>query len=389
MHQEIESQAQIQHIHLDRGGLQDKTENELDESSQVKQLKAMNEIANASPQAQNLTQLNAIANGGDSNGPAALPQAKNNTGLPDQLKSGIENLGGFAMDDVKVHYNSSKPAQLQAHAYAQGTDIHLAPGQEKHLPHEAWHVVQQKQGRVKPTLQMKGIAINDDSLLETEADVMGDKAMGFGGSKENLSLASSMVSSVEQLQRKKISGSGPEVLQAMFIPYSRRDMGFDDTDVFADEKIGNVVFERSNHMAYTKKDGSNTGSIKHYVPYNWLMKNLADKWVIGYSRKDVHGNLKGILNVLGIPVPKQVNPTKSVIDFNTWVASAVYSICDWEENLFKDVPSSGDGRGTRLDTPNTAAVLARVEAARALLHSCSLDEKVVLYQNSLSVVSLN
>ena len=70
------------------------------------------------------------------------------TGLPDQLKTGIENLSGHSMDDVKVHYNSEKPAQLQAHAYAQGTDIHLGAGQEKHLPHEAWHVVQQKQGRV-------------------------------------------------------------------------------------------------------------------------------------------------------------------------------------------------------------------------------------------------
>jgi len=47
---------------------------------------------------------------------------KNNTGLPDNLKSGIENLSGFSMDDVKVHYNSDKPATLQAHAYAQGTD---------------------------------------------------------------------------------------------------------------------------------------------------------------------------------------------------------------------------------------------------------------------------
>ena len=73
---------------------------------------------------------------------------ENKTGLPGHLKMGIESLSGYSMDDVKVHYNSSKPAQLQAHAYAQGTDIHLGPGQEKHLPHEAWHVVQQKQGRV-------------------------------------------------------------------------------------------------------------------------------------------------------------------------------------------------------------------------------------------------
>ena len=102
----------------------------------------------------------------------------NNTGLPDNLKSGIENLSGYNMDDVKVHYNSSKPAQLQAHAYAQGTDIHLGPGQEKHLPHEAWHVVQQKQGRVKSTMQLKSkIHINDDTGLEKEADVMGSKAL--------------------------------------------------------------------------------------------------------------------------------------------------------------------------------------------------------------------
>lgn len=102
----------------------------------------------------------------------------NNTGLPDSLKTGIETLSGIAMDDVKVHYGSDKPAQLNAHAYAQGTDIHVAAGQEQHLPHEAWHVVQQKEGRVKPTMQLHNVAINDDSSLEKEADVMGNKALG-------------------------------------------------------------------------------------------------------------------------------------------------------------------------------------------------------------------
>lgn len=80
----------------------------------------------------------------------------NKTGLPDQLKSGVENLSGMSLDHVKVHYNSSQPAQLNAHAYAQGNEIHVAPGQERHLPHETWHVVQQAQGRVKPTVQMQG-----------------------------------------------------------------------------------------------------------------------------------------------------------------------------------------------------------------------------------------
>ena len=106
-----------------------------------------------------------------------LQRKPNNTGLPDQLKSGIEGMSGFSMDDVKVHYNSAKPSQLQAHAYTQGTDIHVAPGQEQHIPHEAWHVVQQKQGRVQPTMQMNGQNINDDRGLEKEADVMGAKSM--------------------------------------------------------------------------------------------------------------------------------------------------------------------------------------------------------------------
>jgi hypothetical protein len=107
----------------------------------------------------------------------AIQRKPNKTGLPDKLKSGIENLSGHSLDDVKVHYNSSKPAQLNAHAYAQGNQIHLGGGQEKHLAHEAWHVVQQKQGRVKPTVNVNGAAVNDNLGLEKEADVMGGKTL--------------------------------------------------------------------------------------------------------------------------------------------------------------------------------------------------------------------
>ena len=70
-------------------------------------------------------------------------QKRNETGMSDNLKAGIEDLSGFAMDDVRVHYNSPEPATVQALAYTQGTDIYVAPGQEQHLPHEAWHVAQQ------------------------------------------------------------------------------------------------------------------------------------------------------------------------------------------------------------------------------------------------------
>lgn len=114
--------------------------------------------------------------GAGPNGLAVTPP-QNRTGLPDGLKSGVESLSGLAMDDVRVHYNSSKPANLQALAYTQGTDIHVAPGEERHLPHEAWHVVQQKLGRVKPTTQVAGEAVNDSQLLESEADNMGNQSL--------------------------------------------------------------------------------------------------------------------------------------------------------------------------------------------------------------------
>lgn len=109
--------------------------------------------------------------------PMRVPR-ENRTGLPDALKSGVESLSGLSLDSVKVHYNSAQPAQVGALAYAQGSDIHLGPGQEKHLAHEAWHVVQQAQGRVRPTLQLRrGVPVNDSQALEREADAMGEKAL--------------------------------------------------------------------------------------------------------------------------------------------------------------------------------------------------------------------
>ena len=109
--------------------------------------------------------------------PKQLQEKKNNTGLPNQLKQGMENNTGVALDDVKVHYNSAKPAQVQAHAFAQGNDIHLAPGQEQHLPHELGHVVQQAKGQVSANTTVDNQAVNDSPYLEREADSLGAQAM--------------------------------------------------------------------------------------------------------------------------------------------------------------------------------------------------------------------
>ena len=186
----------------------------------------------------------------------------NNTGLPDNIKAGVEKLSGYSMDDVKVHYNSSKPAQLKAHAYAQGTDIHVAPGQEQHVAHEAWHVVQQKQGRVQSTTQLKeqGTNINNDQSLEREADVMGARAASHTGNDHthtsNLSYQSDSISNAI-IQRKPKIGEKFKLTKAI----EEKNLNVGDVVILKAEQFGQFRVELT--------DGKTTwikGFVTDYAP---------------------------------------------------------------------------------------------------------------------------
>ena len=93
--------------------------------------------------------------------------------LPETLRTNMEELSGADLSRVRVHYNSPLAEQQGARDYARGNDeIHLGPGQERYLPHEAWHVVQQKQGRVSQTGRSH-IGLSDDpATLATERDLL-------------------------------------------------------------------------------------------------------------------------------------------------------------------------------------------------------------------------
>ncbi len=101
-----------------------------------------------------------------------LVMAEHGSELPPTLKAGIESLSGMSMDRVRVHHNSPKPAQLDALGYVQGMDIHVAPGQDRHLPHEAWHVVQQQQGRIGDNVRTHIGLSTDERTLEVERDLL-------------------------------------------------------------------------------------------------------------------------------------------------------------------------------------------------------------------------
>jgi hypothetical protein len=148
-----------------------------DASPQAAQLRRLQALVDASPQVAQLQRLQALADAaaGVPSPTAAVEAAPpNHTGLPDGLKAGVESLSGLSMDHVRVHYNSAQPAQLNALAYTQGSDIHLAPGQEQHLPLETSHVGGQRIGLINYTIHMN--EINDANAipdLEKRADKQG------------------------------------------------------------------------------------------------------------------------------------------------------------------------------------------------------------------------
>ncbi|QNK63917.1 DUF4157 domain-containing protein [Pedobacter sp. PAMC26386] len=205
---------------------------------------------------------------------------ENNTGLPDDLKSGIENLSSHSLDDVKVHYNSDKPSQLQAHAYAQGTNIHLGPGQEKHLPHEAWHVVQQKQGRVQPTMQMKGgVNVNDDQELEHEADVMGAKAFQLKSATVQFGQGvSKAVSTVGRYKAVQVTSQFPKPKMGFLVHETVKPFA----DMFGDLASGNIGQHYEDRSDALDKDVTKVGIIRFaIIETAWWNKQKGLPGIVG------------------------------------------------------------------------------------------------------------
>lgn len=220
----------------------------INDSPQIKQAVYYQKMANDGPQVRRLAQMQEMID----NSPRMVAQRKqmegivgravqkkeNKTGLPDKLKAGIETLSGLSMDDVKAHYHSAKPAQLQALAYTQGQDIYVGPGQEQHLPHEGWHTVQQMQGRVKPTMQAQGVSLNEDEGLEHEADVMATKALKMRRPDQVATGPISQATTAEPREKEPTEasevhsaadGASGDKVRLNFLSTDRRGEGMSDT----------------------------------------------------------------------------------------------------------------------------------------------------------------
>jgi hypothetical protein len=108
--------------------------------------------------------------------------------LSESNRALMEPRFGSDFSGVRVHNDEQAVGavrELNAQAFTRGEHIYFGAGYyqpdmplgQRLLTHELTHVVQQRQGRVKPTVQAQGVAINDDAELELEADAMGAKAL--------------------------------------------------------------------------------------------------------------------------------------------------------------------------------------------------------------------
>jgi hypothetical protein len=109
-----------------------------------------------------------------------------------EFSKGRKNSFKTDFSNIKFIKNDETATQIKALAYTQGNDVHFAPGQynpgsqkgQELLGHELSHVVQQREGRVKPTNKQQssyakasevneGMPVNNEPALEKEADEQG------------------------------------------------------------------------------------------------------------------------------------------------------------------------------------------------------------------------
>lgn len=197
----------------------------------------------------------------------------NRTGIPLQLKRSVEERSGVPLDNVRVHYASSRPAALGALAYTQGNQVYIGPGQQRHLEHELVHVVQQKRGQVRPSAMYGGAPLNDDPALEREADAGLVRPGGAAG------------------------GAAPgNVVQ--------RKVGFEFQTVGGDANVkhleGGIWKKNSAHgqVLFHARDGVTVtadGSDLEYVTK--AAETPEEALALGNAAADLHGKLRGYQNV--------------------------------------------------------------------------------------------
>jgi hypothetical protein len=230
------------------------------------------------------------------------PKSANVNASAEKIKTNMENISGVSLADVKVRYNSEQPSKLGALAFTKGNEIHVAPGQEMHLPHEMWHAVQQKQGRVKPTGSIKGNKVNRSAVLEKEADVMGMKALSSVAKFAPSRSASKSVAAGKVVQKKESDKKDQGKKDKQQVSHKESRKAFDDwLDVW--KKTQNASRIELNKLTEKLKKEDQIGFGDKFNRYNSGITNALGE---EYERVSGEYYLSLSLTELGLEVLRWV-----------------------------------------------------------------------------------
>ncbi|MDZ8236149.1 MAG: DUF4157 domain-containing protein [Nostoc sp. ChiQUE01a] len=131
--------------------------------------------------------------------------------LPQPVQDKMQMSLNTDFSDVRIH-TDGQAEKLGSQAFASGNNLHFAQGKyDPHsksgqalIGHELTHVVQQRQGRVNAPNQPGGgnATVVQDEALETEADMLGDRAAD-----------NSNVDDEQSIQAKEIEGTVSNLIQ--------------------------------------------------------------------------------------------------------------------------------------------------------------------------------
>jgi LysM repeat protein len=215
-------------------------------------------------------------------------EQESSTKLPDNVQAKMENSFGEDFSDVNIHDNSTKAEDLGAKAFAQGKDVHFAPGEfqpnskqgQELIGHELTHVVQQKEGKVQGGDVHGKDMVNQDVSLEKEADDAGKLA------SEGLSVEVNGLGSGVQMKDDKEEKQEVDTTEA-------KDVSFQEPSAYyihvvkAGESLWKIAHNaNSDKIAKLGLDFFN----KQYLPFRVeeiriLNKLLTDELKIGQKIK--------------------------------------------------------------------------------------------------------
>ncbi len=178
--------------------------------------------------------------------------------LPQEVQAKMETSFGQDFSDVAIRKDSYKAEELNARAYTQGNEIHFAPGQfnpasqegQELIGHELTHVVQQRNGKVGPgELHGSGIEVNQDAMLEKEADELGKRAA---------SGKSALVEGTGAGIQKQTAPSGP-----------------------TEEELDRIVQRYNEMIAGARKFGYNVAAdnLQHFLDGSGADRTLSSTWL--------------------------------------------------------------------------------------------------------------